>query len=245
MKTKPAQLKFIIDKNYDYEMIFNMLSEGEPAGIENRAKGMKIDLALARKIQRFGKKQGKKIVRQLVEKRYGQILPYLKKVGIWYQQSWDEINEAFFRHLEKKTGYKIKYKKYFCVVSAFHPGISSWGGNKIARIWAENPFTMRKITAHELIISHIFHIFQDDHQFKNKLKDQEIWKIAEIAAWCLTGKEKEMIKMWPWVPKDQLFPLKHNYPFLVPLQIKLGKVYDSAGSFKKFLNTAVNLVNKF
>jgi len=242
MKTKPAQLKFIIDKNYDYEMIFNMLSEGEPAGIENRAKGMKIDLALARKIKRLGKKQGKKIVRQLVEQRYMQILSYLKKVRIWYQQSWDEINEAFFRHLEKKTGYKIKYKKYFCVVSAFHPGISSWGGNKIARIWAENPFTMRKITAHELIISHIFDVFHTSPEFRNKLVDQQIWKIAEITAWCLTGKEAAMIKFWPWVPQELLFPLKHNYPFLVPLQIELGKVYDSAGSFKEFLSKSIKLI---
>lgn len=102
---------------------------------------------------------------------------------------------------------------------------------------------MRKITAHELIVAHIFSIFHNDPKYKGVLEDNQIWKIAEISAWCLTGLEQTLINFWPWVPKHRLFYTNHNYPQLVDLQILLGEIYPKL-KFNDFLDKAINEVSK-
>lgn len=90
---------------------------------------------------------------------------------------------------------------------------------------------MRKITAHELIISHLFSIFEKD--FKNEnLSDKEKWALAEISAWAITGLEKKMLKFWPWISEKEKYPLNHNYPTLYKLQKLLRTKYKKKKTFK-------------
>lgn len=179
-----------------------------------------------------------------VEERYKGILQYLQKTTVFYQKSWDEINDEFFKVSEKITGCSWKHRVYYCVLSPFHKGISSWGGNKIIRSWNENPYTMRKITVHELIISHIFTIFERDFQ-KENLSNKEKWALAEICAWVITGLEKRMLKFWPWITEKEKYPLSHNYPELYELQKKLKPIYEKKKDFKEFLRKSIKIIKKF
>jgi hypothetical protein len=235
-------LKFIIDESYDSRMVWQMLQAGDPAGFDSRALSMGFE---PKEIKPFINKpwpKAKAVIKEIVKSKYKFLKGELGQTQKWYQESWNEINDQFFKFVSQKTKHAWEFKEYECVVSAFHPGISNWHGNVIARIWAENPFTMRKITAHELIVAHIFSILHHEQKFKNRLSNQQIWPIAEITAWCLTGLEPALIKMWPWIPKHKLFTTKHNYPQLVPLQIKLGKIYQKSKSFDDYLEKAIKLV---
>lgn len=210
--------------------------------LEQVAYGMGIPFATARSIHTQEWGQEKKIITPLVNQRYRFLLDELNQTKYWYQRSWNKINVQFFQSVASITNVQWEYSKYHCVVSAFHKGISSWTGNIIARIWSENPFSMRKITAHELIIAHIFSMFRRNGKLNiYPLSHTQIWEIAEIAAWCMTGLDKKLTRFWPWLSESQLFSTHHNYPQLVKKQVKLGKVYQKVG-FHGFLINALKLV---
>lgn len=179
-----------------------------------------------------------------VEKRYRRAGKYLQKTKALYQKSWGEINDRFFGATAKITEYPWKYKKYYCVLSLFHRGISNWGGNKIARIWSENPYTMRKITAHELLISHVFTIFERDFK-EDKLTARKKWALAEISAFAICGLEKDMLLFWPWIGEQEKYPLNHNYPEIYALQKRLKPLYEQKKTFKDFLRQGVALVKDY
>ena len=234
------KLKFIIDKRYDLEMVYWIFKK-DPVKLDWLAKNIKIDPDLIRKIQKKEKKESIKFLNGLIDIKYRVLIPYIKKILKFYQKSWDEINKEFFKTVQKITGYSWKYKIYFCVLSPFHRGISSWGGNKIIRSWQENPYIMRKITAHELLISHIFTIFERDFK-KINLTDKEKWALAEISAWAITGLEEKMLKFWPWISEEERYPLSHNYPELYNLQKVLRAKYEKKKDFRKFLDKAIKII---
>jgi len=236
------KLKFILDKSYDLKMIYWMITE-YPSKLEEIANRIRIDLELARESQKSDEKKAIKLLKNPVNKKYKILLPYLKKTLKLYQKSWNEINNEFFKTVEEITGYSWKYKNYFCVLSPFLYGISSWGGNKIIRTWQENPYLMSKITAHELLISYIFTIFERDFK-KENLTNKEKWALAEISAWALTGLEKKMLKFWPWISEEEKYPLNHDYPQLYELQKKLKWRYEKKKNFKEFLKKSIKIIKK-
>jgi len=208
------KLKFIIDKSYDLELLCQ--------------KSQKKDL---------------RVLENLVNEKYRALLSYLKRTLKLYQKSWNEINKEFFEIVEKITGFPWKHKIYFCVLSPFHWGISSWGGNKIIRTWRENPYLMRKITAHELLISHLFTIFERNFR-DEKLTNKEKWALAEISTFAICGLEKELLKFWPWISEKEKYSLNHNYPELYNLQKKLKPIYEKKKNFKEFLKRAIKIIKK-
>lgn len=236
------KLKFTLDKSYDLEMIYWILKK-YPSKLDWLAKSIGIDLELAKEIQKSARRKNIKLLNSLVNNKYQILLPYLKKTLKLYQKSWDEINKEFFEETQRITGYPWKYKVYFCVLSPFHKGVSSWGGNKIIRTWQENPYTMRKITAHELLISHIFAIFEKNFQ-KENLTDKEKWAISEISVWAITGLEKKMLKFWPWISEEEKYPLNHNYLELYKLQKILRPKYEKKKNFKEFLKESTEIIRK-
>lgn len=236
------KLKFVLDKKYDLQMVFCVTREN-PKEIDVLSDKIKIDKDIFSKIL-FSNKKFVNIINNLIKKKHNYPVKYLKKTLKLYQKSWNEINDNFSRGVEKITGYAWKYKIYFCVLSPFHKGISNWGGNKIIRGWDENPYTMRKITAHELIISHIFTIFEKDFS-KENLSNKEKWALAEICAWAITGLEKRMLKFWPWITEKEKYPLNHNHPELYELQKLLKTKYEEKKNFKEFLKESVKIIKKF
>lgn len=228
------KLTYKIDKKYDKEMLFEFMPENGVKDTQQFAELMRIDtdeVALTIKTQG---KDIKKLVPYLLEQKYKKILPYIKNSVTSYQASWDKINKQFSELVVKKTQSDWKHKDYFCVVSAYHEGISSWGGNTIARRWSINPDTQRPVTAHELTLSHFWSIMDKNDKTKEWTDDKK-WQYSEILSWCLLGLDDDFYKFWPWLPQSHRFPLNHNYPDLVPLQKKLRTIYLKHKDFKSFL----------
>lgn len=177
-----------------------------------------------------------------LNKRYQKLDKYLKYSRNEYQKSWDEINNSFSSYIENTTGYKWQYKKYYCLVSPSHVGISNWGNsNKIIRGWKENPYSQRRITAHELIISHYFFIIRK-HYGDSDLSDNQIWALAEIAAFALTSLTKKALEFWPWDKTG--YYTNHNYPEIVKLQIYLKSRFLNRKNFDDYIVSGIKAVKK-
>lgn len=231
-----VKLIYKIDKKYDTQMTQNVLGR-----VENQisvSKLLRIDENLAMRVLRNKGVKRNKLIFSIIDKTYDHLYLYIKKSVKSYQNSWNEINYEFFNLVKKITGYDWKFGKYYCAISVFHGGISNWGGNKIVRIWSENPYMQRRTTAHELVLSHIWMILEN-RDISKTWSDDKKWQYAEIITWCLLGLQKDFVKFWPWIPTQDLFPTKHNYPQLLSLQKKLGLIYKKSKTFSQFLNNAI------
>ncbi len=226
---------FTIDHDHDFAIIYELLKRDKN---QERFAG-KISSSLLKKTSSLKREEFIKELKKYTQKKYGSSSQFLEKTVRLYQLSWDEINEEFFSKTEEITGFSWKYNEYFCVVSFFNKGISNWGGDKIIRGWNENPYLMWKITAHELLISHIFCIFEKKEFAKYNLSSDKKWKIAEISAFAICGLEKKMIKLWPWTTEEERYPLNHNYPHIYESQKKLKTFYKNKKDFKSFLKKAI------
>lgn len=172
------------------------------------------------------------------EKQYNESLKILELARKEYQNSWDEINGSFSDYIEKVTGYKWFYSDYECIISVIHRGITNWGyAPLILREWKEDPYSMRRITAHELIISHYFEIYKR-HYKKEGLRVWQIWALAEIAAWALTSLTPNVKKWWP---HDAEYYTNHNYPQLVELQKKMKPIFLKRKNFNEYIKKGVEL----
>ena len=226
-----SKLEFIIDRDYDARMIYEMLvAQKKSKDLEYQSENMGISLTVAKKIASVKSyKEAGEIIQPIVRGRYKELLPQLEKAREEYQKSWDKINNAFFERLEELTRFPMQHKKFYCVISAFHIGISNWGGNKIVRKYDEGADKQRKITAHELIISHIFSFARAKYP---RADDRKIWQLTEVYAFVITALDAKMRSLWPWEEKE--INIGHNYPELLPLQKKYAKVIAS-GNLKKYL----------
>jgi len=184
-----------------------------------------------------------KVVRTHFDDIYNNSLPYLKYTKEVYQSAWDEIGQKFARYIIVETGYEWFYLTYQCVVSVTNQGISNWGHEaKIMRGWKENPYSQRRITAHELILSHYFEIYRR-HYSHHGLSDNQVWALAEIAAYALTSLTETASKFWPWDFTG--YYTNHNYPQIVYLQKRLKNAFVKRKSFDEYILTGIKLVKKF
>lgn len=174
---------------------------------------------------------------------YNNGLKYLEQARKSYQKSWDDIGRDFSDYIEKETGYHWFYPIYYCVVSITVQGVSNWGHeSKIMRGWQENPYSQRRITAHELILSHYFEIYRR-HYSQNNLSDGQIWALAEIAAFALTSLTNEANKYWPWDFSG--YYTDHNYPQIVELQQKMEQKFLKKNDFDQYIRAGIELVKKY
>lgn len=176
--------------------------------------------------------------------QYKQCRPYMEATLVLYQASWDEIGQEFSYYINNRSGYNWFYKSYTCVLSPIHAGISNWGREPIiVRTWEENPYIQRRITAHELIISHYFEIYRRYYSNKYTLTDGQVWALAEIAAFALTSLEDQKVKkFWPWDTSG--YYIDHNYPQIVPLQKKLKQAFLKS-NFDEYMKHGFKLVAEF
>lgn len=233
------KLIFEINKEQDLNLFLAVLRKDDPAGLESRAFDLDIPLEIAQKIA-DNPKEAYPEIKEIVDLKYTSLESFAKESVRLYQESWNKINDNFFDLLENKTGCKMKFDEYLCIVSLFHKGISSWSGNRIARIWSENHYTMRKITAHEIIVSHIFHLVKSKYASK-ELEDSEIWKFAELSAWVLTGLDDDFTKFWPWIKSSERWNKNHNYPQLAAMQDEVREIYLSSDNFISFFEKMMEM----
>jgi hypothetical protein len=186
--------------------------------------------------------EGKKQLNDL-EKQYKQVLKYMRYSQREYQKSWNEISRNFSDYVEKESGYKWFYQTYYCVISAVQPGISNWGhGPKIIRWWRENAYVQRRITAHELIISHYFEIYKRHYKYHG-LTNGQVWALAEIAAFALTSLTQNVKNFWPWDISGYYYD--HNYPQLVPMQKKMKTIFLKRKNFDDYIEKGIKLVKEY
>ncbi len=226
-------------------MMYLLLQQGRVSNPEQQATGMGVDAQLAKWISQRTWQRAEHRIKRIIRKRHSALRQDLRYSCRQYQRSWDQINSKFFRTVEHITDQPWEYSRYICVVSAFHRGISNWNGNIIGRVWSEHPLTMRRFTAHELIITHIFSIFRNNPKYCGRLPERGIWALAEICGWCMTGLEPALLSLWPWLTSFERFSTHHNYQFLVPLQEKLKVLYLQKKSFHTFMSHAVILTSSY
>jgi hypothetical protein len=212
------KLDFTIDKEYDIKMILQF----KEAGI----------------------REYKEITRESLEEQYRKELPNMIRKQKEYQVSWDEIGERFSNYIEKATGYDWFYPRYECVLSIAVRGASNWGHEpKIVRSYTDNPDEMRRITAHELILSHYFEIYRRNYN-EESLKDGQVWALAEIAAFALTSLTTEAKTFW----KDSEYYTNHNYPHIVKLQNDLKPIFLESmkrKDFNYYIKKGIELVKEY
>ncbi len=219
------KLRFILDKNYDTHEVYGMLHHDDPAGLASRAKSMGIDPELAQKIKNssdFAEAAG--LLGPIVDKVYAEEGAALSGSTSAYTASWEVVIGTFSKIIPVITGHNWFYEKYVCVVSAFNPGVSSWYGNKIVRKYGEDPIKQRRITAHEIVLSHIFHIVRLSYT-KDEIDDRQVWKFAEISAVFVLN-DGSLAQLWPWFKPPAEYFSRSNYPQLAELERTLATLYN-------------------
>jgi hypothetical protein len=177
----------------------------------------------------------------LMESQYSASSKFLEKTRNLYQQAWDEINNQFSEYVKRETGYDWFYPEYECVISVYHKGLSNWGtAPKIVRSWQENPYFARRITAHELVLSHYFEIYKRNYKTEG-LSDGQVWALAEIAAYALTSLTDEAKSYWPWASYTD----NHSYPHIVELQQNLKDAFVKRKDFDEYMKKGFELVRKY
>lgn len=233
-------IDFTIDKQYDAQMIYVMLGHThDPSGLKSRSKRMGIDLSLAQRISKMKSwEEASVVINELVNAKYEKVLPEMKKSVHEYGESWKSITAGFAEDVKEITGHAFFYPEYTCVVTAFHPGLSSWYGNEVARIYGKDPFKQRRITAHEIVLSHVFHIVRK-YYTKEQIDDKKVWAIAEITTVFILN-EPELMKFWPW-SKDVTY-LK-NYNLKEQIQ-QLALFWKGKSDFRDYLDKVVSALNE-
>ena len=236
---RPAlKLRFVLDKNYDTHELYGMLHHDDPAGLVSRAKSMGIGLEFAQKIKDsrdFEEAAG--LLTPLVDKVYTEEGAALSGSTSAYSASWEVVIGTFSKIVPAITGHDWFYEKYVCVVSAFNPGVSSWYGNKIVRKYGEDPIKQRRITAHEIVLSHVFHIARL-YYAKDEIEDRQVWKFAEISAVFVLN-DGSLAQLWPWFTPPAEYFSKTNYPQLAEVERSLAPLYKARKSFKEYLDRSM------
>ena len=234
------KIKFQIDLEYDLNMVVYML---RGAGWEHRAKRMNLPLEIVEKVHNSSESDLPKAVdflRKEVQKTYKNLDPYMVSTKNEFQNSWDNIIEDFSNLVEKKT-HSWFYDEYICNITNYNPGLSNWNGNVVGRWWKENPYLQRRITAHEILLAHYFSIHRNNYK-DSGLLNKQIWALAEISSFALTGLDEDLRKFWIWDTRG--YYTDHNYPELVKLQNALKEPFVNRTSFDEYIEKGIEIVKQ-
>ncbi len=187
----------------------------------------------------------KELSREHIEELYREEMPGIRLKQKLYQKSWNKINDEFSKYVETTTGYNWAYPEYICVLSPVTRGASNWGhAPVIIRDYRDIPYQMRRMTAHELILSHYFEIYRR-HYASEGLKDGQVWALAEIAAFALTSLTKDAESFWPG---HTGYYYNHKYFHIVGLQKELRKAFIESierKDFDSYIKVGIGLVRKY
>ena len=238
------KVTYIKDKEYDAWLVWVMLSTPDPSGNENRANSMGINEEAFKKISSVENFSNiKDFVLSVVDERYKIHVSTIEAAIINYQKAWDVINEKFSHLIVKVTGYSWFHDNFYVVVSPFHPGVSSSGGDTVARSAFEDPQDQLRISAHEILMSHIWSIMFKKYPESKKDKYMHYWGLNEIATTAVLGLENSINKLWTLKMQGYNKYLS-NYPQLKPLQEKLKTIYLNSAKFDGFLDQGLSLIKK-
>ncbi len=238
------KLTFITDKDFDKRRIYGMFHHDDPAGLESRARSMGIDPGLARTMGAADDiAEIEKELDELVDARFEQVGERIATAQKEYTEAWAPIIELFSKVTTEVTGHGWFYDEYICVVSAFHPGLSDWYGNKIAAGCDLMPVLKKRIVAHEILLSHLFHITRK-YYGKQEVDDWRVWVFSEITAVFVLDDER-LREQWPGMPAGGSYFANSNYPQLASVEKDLKKMFDARKSFKDYIDSSVVILKRF
>lgn len=211
---------------------------------KNEAEFLVLQEELENKIKNFISYDGvEKDLVAFVEKEYNSLENLFKSSIGEYQEAWDLINDMFFYEVERVTEIKWKNAEYNVVLSPFHKGISNLGGNTIVRSIYENPKNQKRITAHEILMSHLWNIiFENFPESENEVVGK-YWALNEITTTAILGLETTLNSLWTSETKG-FDGFLTNYPQLNEVKETLKDIYLRKSGFKDYLKQALSVLNK-
>lgn len=241
MRCPPLELHFVIDKDYDASIIYNLLRGTDPAGWQVRSATMGLDRERAQKIHDAPDSAGAEAqIRGLVDARYSERAQDLETARRQYEMAWQPLLGRFSEVVTAQTGHcwfhpteKIEYTD---VVSAFHRGTSDWYGNKITTKYDLPAEAKLRNPAYEISLSHVFHIIRKYHS-KSEVTDWQAWALSELTANWILG-DPRFRSNWPSYCTNDCFA-HSGYPQLAGLEKNLAPVFTNRRSFRAYLEQAV------
>lgn len=249
---KHMNVRYVIDREYDREMVFSMLGGGrtDPSGLERRARSMGIDDETLSQLS--GAEQytdAQTVIESLADERYEKHEDRLHKAQQEYQAAWDEIGHTFSGEIATLTGIPWTHTTYDVVLSVFHPGVSTHLGNRVVRWIFEEPKHQLRITEHELLMSHIWqYIVQqsgEDAIEKDYTAGKHLWALNEVTTNLILGSVEPINQLWPepsqGYSNDRFLT---NYPQLHRLQDDLLPLFIERKSFEDYYQKAIKLMRE-
>jgi len=237
----PLALRFVIDKEYDAQTIFGMLHGINPGGASARAADMGVGDDLARRIHVASDYASvAEEIARIVETRHSENSARLEGARSEYERLWAPVLGRFAKVVTSETGHCWFHStpeiQYTDVVSAFHRGVSSWYGNTIATGFNLSPESKLRISAHEIVLSQVFHVIRKYHP-QSEISDWHVWALSELTAvWILS--DPRLRPYWPTFRTSEYFA-HSNYPQLAELEQELAPIYGRRASFRAYADEAV------
>lgn len=231
---------FKIDRKYDSKAVWEILHEDDPAGTLNRAESMGIsEEDLNRILSQKKYDENDAFLSNLIESRYAKEKTVIEEAVKSYQKAWDEINDLFSDSIEKVTGVSWKYDTYFVVLSPFNPGISNRTENTVVRSCFEDAYKQRRITAHEILMTHIWYIIDSISDFPVK-DEMQIWALNEMTTVAILSLEPSLNQIWG----DRYGSFLQNYPMLDNAKVQIKELYLNKNSFDGYIIQAADFVKE-
>ncbi|MCX5795170.1 MAG: hypothetical protein NTY77_06745 [Elusimicrobia bacterium] len=239
-------LRFIIDKDYDTKTLFSMLHHDDPAGLASRSAAMGLDKDFARRIHDAPDHASVSAeLTRTVDARYAQVGEALETAREEYEKLWGPLVGLFSNVITSTTQHcwfhSAPATLYTDVVSAFHPGLSDWYGNTVATKYDLPEASKRRILAHEIVLSQVFHIVRKYHP-RSEISDWKVWVLSELTAvWILS--DPRLMTYWPGFPTRDYFA-RSNYPQLAGVEEELRPVFERRAGFRAYVDEAVARLQK-
>ena len=231
------RLSFVIDKEFDTENVMSMFRSYTPAGLEGRAKGMGVDLNIAREIRDADLSTAKKLAAKLVEDRFATDGVAIQASKAYFEVQWKHLLPLFSQMVVELTEAPWVHPEYICVISSIHRGLSNWDGNKVAVHFDFNRSYNGKILAEEITLSDVFQLLRKRHP-REEINDWQVWAFSEITASLILNDPKFEV-LWPNTP------IQSNYHQLTALRPKLKDLFDHRTSYLDYEDKSVPLLQDF
>lgn len=231
------RLSFVIDKNFDEDNVISMFRSYTPAGLEARAKSMRVDINVAREIRDTNLSDAKKLAEKLVEDRFTSDSAEIQASKADFEAEWKELLPLFSHIVVETTESPWVHPEYICVISSIHLGLSNWYANKVAVNFARGRDYKGKMLAQEIALSDVFQLLRKRHP-RGEIGDWQVWAFSEITASLLVNDPKFQA-FWPDSPNLS------NYPQLAALRPKLKDLFDHRTSYVDYEDESVPLLKEF
>lgn len=115
-------------------------------------------------------------VESAVADRYARLADDLTRGRESYESAWAPLRVEFSDRVTSELGHCWIHSEYDVVVSAFHPGVSSWDGHVVAAKFDHGLAKKRRIVAHEIVLSQVFQLLRARHP-KEQVADWPVWAL--------------------------------------------------------------------